>query len=63
MGDLSCNTKLETSKVLYPFDSASQMLLMAENSGLSIAAMKRINEETKMDRVAFNTALDKIFQL
>ncbi|KEG20078.1 hypothetical protein H710_00678 [Bartonella bacilliformis Ver097] len=58
LGDLSCNTKLEISKVPYSFDPAGKMLLMAENSGLSIAAMKRIDEETKMDRVAFNTALD-----
>lgn len=60
LNDANYNTKLETSQVPYPFDSASEMLLMAENSGLSIAEMKRINEETKMERAAFNAALDEI---
>ncbi|CAF26198.1 L-serine ammonia-lyase [Bartonella quintana] len=55
------NTQPETSKVPYPFDSASKMLLMAEKSGLSIAEMKRFNEETKMERSALDTGLDEIF--
>ncbi|CBI76570.1 L-serine dehydratase [Bartonella clarridgeiae 73] len=55
------NTKLKTSQVPYPFDSADKMLSMARTSGLSIAEMKRINEETKMEHTAFNTALDEIF--
>ncbi|AQX18225.1 MULTISPECIES: L-serine ammonia-lyase [Bartonella] len=55
------NTKVKTSQVPYPFDSADKMLSMAKASGFSIAEMKRINEETKMDRAALNTALDEIF--
>ncbi|MCZ2328377.1 L-serine ammonia-lyase [Bartonella sp. F02] len=55
------NEKLEISTVPYPFDSASKMLSMAEESGLSIAEMKRINEETKMERSVLNTGLDDIF--
>ncbi|AQX19550.1 L-serine ammonia-lyase [Bartonella sp. WD16.2] len=60
LNDVNYNTKLETSQVPYPFDSASEMLLMAENSGLSIAEMKRINEETRMEHAVFDTALDEI---
>ncbi|MCZ2204161.1 L-serine ammonia-lyase [Bartonella sp. A05] len=62
--ELNCvdyNTKLEISQVPYPFDSANEMLSMAANSGLSIAEMKRINEETKMERATLNTGLDEIF--
>ncbi|EJF81700.1 L-serine dehydratase tdcG [Candidatus Bartonella washoeensis] len=55
------NRQPETSTVPYPFDSASKMLAMSEKSGLSIAEMKRINEETKMERCALNSGLDKIF--
>ncbi|OLL54830.1 L-serine ammonia-lyase [Bartonella henselae] len=62
--ELNCingNTQSKTSKVPYPFDSARKMLSMAEKSGLSIAEMKRLNEETKMERSALNTGLDNIF--
>ncbi|WP_455481206.1 L-serine ammonia-lyase [Bartonella sp. B12(2025)] len=55
------NRQQETFEVPYPFDSASKMLSMAEKSGLSIAEMKRLNEETKMERSALDTGLDKIF--
>lgn len=55
------DAQTETSSVPYPFDSASKMLAMAEKSGLSIAEMKRINEETKMERIALDTGLDEIF--
>ncbi|WP_409361827.1 L-serine ammonia-lyase [Bartonella heixiaziensis] len=51
----------ETSTVPYPFDSGRKMLSMAKKSGLSIAEMKRINEETKMERSTLNSGLDKIF--
>ncbi|GAA5108922.1 L-serine ammonia-lyase [Bartonella jaculi] len=55
------NIQPERSEVPYPFDSACKMLAMAEKSGLSIAEMKRINEETQMERSALNTGLDEIF--
>ncbi|AQX28141.1 MULTISPECIES: L-serine ammonia-lyase [unclassified Bartonella] len=55
------NIKLKTLQVPYPFDSADKMLSMSKTSGFSIAEMKRINEETKMEHVDFNTALDEIF--
>lgn len=62
--ELKCmndNTQQETFQVPYPFHSACEMLSMAEKSGLSIAEMKRMNEETKMERSALDTGLDEIF--
>ncbi|WP_455478521.1 L-serine ammonia-lyase [Bartonella sp. B10] len=57
------NKQLEVSDVPYPFDTANKMLSMAEKSGLSISEMKRINEETKMERVTLDTKLDEIFSV
>jgi L-serine dehydratase len=53
--------KAESQKVPYPFASAKQMLDMAARSGLTIAQMKRANEETTMSREALNDKLDKIW--
>ncbi|EJF81823.1 L-serine ammonia-lyase [Bartonella doshiae] len=58
---MSNDIQSETYDVPYPFDSAHKMLSMAEKSGLSIAEMKRINEETKMERSSLNRGLDEIF--
>ncbi|OOG23687.1 L-serine ammonia-lyase [Thioalkalivibrio denitrificans] len=44
------------------FDSAKEMLRMARESGLSIAAMKRANELTIMDDAALDEGLDAIWQ-
>ncbi|MEX2518690.1 MAG: L-serine ammonia-lyase, partial [Paracoccaceae bacterium] len=44
----------------YAFASAAEMLEMAASSGLSIAAMKRANEETAMSPPALDQALDKL---
>ncbi|MFV0473884.1 MAG: L-serine ammonia-lyase [Pikeienuella sp.] len=44
----------------FPFSSAAEMLAMARESGLSIAAMKRRNEEISMSPVALDRALDGI---
>jgi L-serine dehydratase len=46
---------------LYPFANAAEMLAMAEASGLSIAKMKRANEEVLMDRKALDAGLDRIW--
>ncbi|MEO1599316.1 MAG: L-serine ammonia-lyase [Pseudomonadota bacterium] len=46
--------------VPYPFTSADEMLAMAGASGLSIAAMKRANEETRMTRSALDAGIDRI---
>ncbi|WP_375665666.1 L-serine ammonia-lyase [Bartonella sp. TT121SHDZB] len=55
------NIEPGVSEVPYPFDSARTMLAMAEKSGLSIAEMKRLNEETKIKRSSLDAGLDEIF--
>ncbi len=47
---------------LYPFDSAGLMLRMAVDNGLSISAMKRINELGYRTEEALNHGLDTIWQ-
>ncbi|MBB2970722.1 L-serine ammonia-lyase [Mesorhizobium sp. RMAD-H1] len=47
--------------VPYPFATAAEMLAMAKSSGLSIAEMKRVNEETRMTRAALDDGLDRIW--
>ncbi|NTA50694.1 L-serine ammonia-lyase [Agrobacterium tumefaciens] len=47
--------------VPYPFSSAKQMLDMARGSGLTIAQMKRANEETKMGAADLDAGLDRIW--
>jgi L-serine dehydratase len=48
-------------KVPYPFASAKQMLDMAARSGLTIAQMKRANEESHMTREQLDEGLDNIW--
>ena len=48
----------EGKKVPYPFKNAVEMLEMAGKSGLSIAEMKRVNEETHMSREELDAGLD-----
>ncbi|AKI00861.1 L-serine dehydratase, iron-sulfur-dependent, single chain form [Hoeflea sp. IMCC20628] len=47
--------------VPYPFGNARQMLEMAARSGLSIAQMKRANEETHMSGEELDAGLDRIW--
>jgi L-serine dehydratase len=47
--------------VPYPFKNAKEMLAMASRSGLSIAEMKRANEETRMSRDDLDAGLDRIW--
>lgn len=49
------------SREPYPFKNAKEMLAMAARSGMSIAAMKRANEERHMSRAELNAGLDKIW--
>ncbi|HET7408743.1 MAG TPA: L-serine ammonia-lyase [Paracoccaceae bacterium] len=49
------------AQVPYPFSSAAQMLDMARDSGLSIAAMKRANEEARMIRDDLDAGLDRLW--
>jgi len=51
----------EGKRVPYPFKNAVEMLRMADKSGLSIAEMKRINEETHMSREELDQGLDRIW--
>ncbi|TJW69025.1 MAG: L-serine ammonia-lyase, partial [Mesorhizobium sp.] len=51
----------EGKKVPYPFKNAVEMLAMAAKSGLSIAEMKRINEEKHMSREELDAGLDAIW--
>jgi len=46
--------------VPYPFANAEEMLDMAAQSGLSIAEMKRANEETRMPRADLDARIDRI---
>ena len=48
--------------VPYPFANAKQMLALAAESGLSIAEMKRANEETHMAPADLDAGLDAIWQ-
>ena len=47
--------------VPWPFADAGQMLEMARRSGLSIAAMKRANEESRLPRPRLDRGLDEIW--
>ncbi|MFB9950778.1 L-serine ammonia-lyase [Rhizobium puerariae] len=49
------------ARVPYPFSTAKQMLDMSRGSGLTIAQMKRANEETKMGAAELDAGLDGIW--
>jgi L-serine dehydratase len=51
-----------TGSAAYGFDSARSMLQMAADSGLSIAAMKRANEQQHLSGEDLNRGLDAIWQ-
>ena len=48
--------------VPYPFSRAAEMLEMAASNGLSIAEMKRANEETRMSRAELDAGLDGVWE-
>ena len=47
----------------FPFSNAAEMLEMAARSGLSIAAMKRANEETRMSKPELDRGIDRIWEV
>ncbi len=47
--------------VPYPFKTAAEMLEMSRASGLSIAEMKRANEETRMSRADLDAGMTRIW--
>ncbi|MFQ5567993.1 MAG: L-serine ammonia-lyase, partial [Paracoccaceae bacterium] len=49
--------------VPFAFATADQMLAMAARSGLSIAAMKRANEETRMSRAELDRGIGRIWEV
>jgi L-serine dehydratase len=49
-------------RVPYPFATARQMLDMAHRSGLTIAQMKRANEESRMSAAELEAGLDRIWE-
>ncbi|SDE43649.1 L-serine ammonia-lyase [Limimaricola pyoseonensis] len=49
--------------VPYPFANAAEMLRMAQDSGLSIAAMKRANERVRRPRSDLNGEVQKIWRV
>lgn len=53
----------EQADVPYPFANARDMLDMAARSGLSIAGMKRANEEVTRSRVALDRGIDEIWSV
>ena len=50
----------EIGAVPYPFASAAEMLAMARRSGLSVAAMKRANEEARTTAAELDAGLDRL---
>ncbi len=53
--------KAAAADVPYPFANAREMLAMAAASGQSIAAMKRANEECRMEPAVLDARLDAIW--
>lgn len=51
----------DKADVPYPFRNAAEMLAMAETSGLTIAEMKRANEEKHMARAELDAGLDRVW--
>ncbi|MEM1382211.1 MAG: L-serine ammonia-lyase [Pseudomonadota bacterium] len=51
------------AQVPYPFENAREMLEMAEGSGLSIADLKRANEETRMERAALDGGIGRVWEV
>ncbi len=55
------NASAGGERIPYPFATARQMLDMAQSSGLSIAAMKRANELTRISEAELDAGLDRIW--
>lgn len=53
----------QQADVPYPFADARSMLAMAAASGLSIAGMKRANEEASRSRTALDRGIDEIWSV
>ena len=62
ISNLAAPIKMESADPFpYGFDSANAMLQMSQQSGLSIAAMKRLNEREQLSEAKLNQGLDAIW--
>ena len=61
INQLQAPLKMESSSCRYPFDSANQMLEMADTNSLSIAKMKEINEVECLAENMLNEGMDDIW--
>lgn len=52
----------QSSSCTYPFDSAASMLEMSFDNDISIADMKRVNEQEHLSEAALNQGMDAIWQ-
>ncbi|MBK8163065.1 MAG: L-serine ammonia-lyase [Gammaproteobacteria bacterium] len=63
ISQLQAPLKMESAaSCRYPFDSAAAMLRMAQEDGLSVAQMKRVNELEHRPAAALDTGMDTIWQ-
>lgn len=61
MKNLEDATSERAERVPYPFENAKEMLEMAKASGLTIAEMKRANEQTKMSAEELSEGLAQVW--
>jgi len=58
---LEDSTTERAERVPYPFENAAEMLKMAKTSGLTIAEMKRENEQSKMSSAELSDGLSQVW--
>jgi len=61
--DHAGDAEADAAPVPYPFRTAAEMLEMGRAAGLSIAAMKRANELTRMDPASLDAGLDRLWSV
>lgn len=61
--EISAPPRKPTADFPYPFETAAQMLVMARDSGKSIAAMKRANELAVRGPIALDLGMRRIWQV
>ncbi|MCB1725666.1 MAG: L-serine ammonia-lyase [Gammaproteobacteria bacterium] len=63
MGDVVAPLQIQMlAEVPYPFDSAAEMLRMADDSGLDIAAMKLANERMRQAPSTLDSGIDAVWK-
>ncbi|MEM7060716.1 MAG: L-serine ammonia-lyase [Pseudomonadota bacterium] len=61
--DTDRSVQAELESVPYPFSNGAEMLSMAGKSGLTIAEMKRANEEVSRSRAQVDQSIDRLWQV